>query len=286
MKPFLGIDLTRNKKNEQFNGEEFLIQKPSAALSESLEATTDKAEKTIEKSKLPLPLRILQLICGFAVLLIAGGIINAGVSLAEGYHNAPWLFWTAGICAVLWLILWLCGSHKARHTLETDESTQTFSHLDGVANAVYSELAVPADAKNIDILSFFYKIKDGEIKVQEKGMQVFQYFNPEFKIFTDEEKLYLANLEGKYAFPLSSIVKIHTVKKHIRIAGWNKDEEYNKGFYKQFKLTTDNYGCIHCKQYYILEITHQGDSYGIYIPCYELPTLLYSCAAIAKGDMQ
>lgn len=273
MKPFLGIDLTLNKKNEQFNGDEFLILKPSVTLSESLESSTDKAEKTIEKSKLPLPLRIVQFICGIAALLIAGGILRADVSLAEGYHNAPWLFWIGGICAMLWLILWLCSNHKAKNTLDTDESTQTFSHLDGIVNAVYTELAVPDDAMNIDILSFFYKIKDGEIKVLEKGMQVFQYFNPEFKIFTDEENLYLANLEGKYAFPLSSIVKLHTVKKHIRIAGWNKDEKYNKGIYKQYKLTTDNYGCIHCKQYYILEITHQGDSYGIYIPCYELPVL-------------
>lgn len=273
MKPFLGIDLTLNKKNEQFNGSEFLIQKTSVALSESLEASTDKAEKTIEKSKLPLPFRIAQFVCGIAALLIAGGILKADVSLAEGYHNAPWLFWAAGICAVLWLILWLCGKQKAKSILDTDESTQTFSHLYGVANAVYTELDVPDDAKDVDILSFFYKIKDGEIKVQEKGMQVFQYLNPEFKIFADEENLYLANLEGKYAFPLSSIVKIHTVKKHIRIAGWNKDEKYNKGIYKQFKLTTDNYGCIHCRQYYILEINRQGESYGIYFPSYELPTL-------------
>ena len=41
---------------------------------------------------------------------------------------------------------------------------------DIVANAVYTELSVPDDAKDIDILSFFYKIKDGKIKVQEKGM--------------------------------------------------------------------------------------------------------------------
>ena len=68
-------------------------------------------------------------------------------------------------------------------------------------------------------------------------------------------------------------MKIHTVKKHIRIAGWNKDEEFNKGMYKQYKLTTDNYGCVHCKQYHVLEINHQGESYGIYFPSYELPTL-------------
>ena len=273
MKPFLGIDLTLNKKNEQFNGNEFLVQKPFSALSSALEASTDKAEKTIDTSKLPLPFRIMQFVCGIAALLIAAGILKADVSLAEGYHNAPWLFWTGGICAVVWLILWLWSKQKSKSVLETDESAQTFSHLEGTASAIYKELSVPDDAKNMDILSFFYKIKDGEIKVHEKGMQVFQYFNPEFKIFADEENLYLVNLEGKYAFPLSSIVQIHTVKKHIRIAGWNKDENLNKGIYKQYKLTADSYGCVHCKQYHILEIDHQGESYGIYFPNYELPTV-------------
>ena len=276
MKPFLGIDLTLNKKNDRVNGNEFLVQKPSSALSESLEKLTDKADNTIEKSKLHPLLRVVQFICSFVALLIAGAIMSAlgdGLSFAQGYHNAAWLFWTTGVCAVLWLLLWLCGNHKAKNILETDESTQTFSHLDGIAVAIYADLAVPADAKEIDILSFFYKIKGDKIKVQEKGMQPFQYLNPEFKIFCDEEHLYLANLEGKYAFPLSSIVKIHTVKKNIRIAGWNKDEEFNKGIYKQYKLNTDNFGCIHCKQYHILEIKHQDETYGIYFPNYELPTL-------------
>ncbi|MBP3434766.1 MAG: hypothetical protein J6K62_00335 [Clostridia bacterium] len=273
MKPFLGIDLTLNKENKQFNGNEFLVRKPSSALSKSLEVSTDKAEKIIDKSKLPLPLRIVQFICGIAALFIASGILEADVSLVEGYHNAPGLFWATDICAVIWLILWLCSKKKAKAILDTDESSQTFSHLDSVTNTIYAELTVPDQTKSIDILSFFYKIKKGKIKVQEKGTQLFQYFNPEFKIFTDEENLYLANLEGKYAFPLSAIVKIHTVKKHIRIAGWNKAEKFNQGMYKQYKLTTDNFGCIHCKQYHILEINHQGESYGIYFPSYELPTL-------------
>lgn len=271
MKPFLGIDLTTDKKNEQFNGNEFLVQTPSAALSQSLEVSSEKAEKTVEKAKLPLLFRIVQYICGFGALIIVSGILKADVSLAEGYQNAPGLYWAAGICAVVWLILWTWSKQKSKMVLETDESTQTFSHLDGVANAVYKELSVPDDAKEVDVLFFYYKVKDGSLKVCEKGMQVTQYFNPIFKIFSDAENLYLANLEGKYAFPLSSILSIRTVKKHIRIAGWNKEEKFNKGIYKQYKLTSDNYGCIHCKYYHILELNHNGETWGIYIPCYELP---------------
>ena len=271
MKPFLGIDLTTDKDNEQCNGTEFLVQATSAALANALDASSEKAEKTIEAAKLPLLFRIIQFICGITALLIASGILKADASFAEGYRNAPWLYWTAGICAVIWLILWLLSKQKAKTVLETEESAQTLSHLESTARAIYQELSVPDDAIDIDVLFFFYKIKNGEIKPVEQAFVT--YFNPEFKIFTDEENLYLANLEGKYAFPLSSIVKIHTVKKHIRIAGWNKEVKFNKGIYKQYKLTTDNYGCIHCKQYHILEIHHQGESYGIYFPCYELAAL-------------
>ena len=271
MKPFLGIDLTQNKKNEQLNGSEFLIQGPSSALLSSLLSASEKATDTINRAKLPLPLRIIQYICGITALLFGGGILRSDVSFSEGYHNAPWVFWGAGIGAVIWLILWTWGKLKAKSIMETEESAQTFSHLDGVNNAVYAELGVPGNAKDVDVLSFFYIIKDGNIKVQEKGMQIAQYFSTEFKLFADTENLYLANVDGKYAFPLSAIKTIHTVKKHIRIDAWHKNEAFNKGIYKQYKLTTDQYGCVHCKYYYIIEISHKGETYGIYIPCYELP---------------
>lgn len=269
MKPFLGIDLTIDKKNEQLNGSNFLVQEPSLASSELLNFSMKESDETVEKSKLPLPLRITQFICGIVSLLIISGIARATVSLAEGYQNAPYLFWVAGICAVIWLVLWTWSKQKAKTVLETSESIQTFSDLDKVACTIYDELSVPADAKSVDILSFFYKTKDGNVKMQTKGMQTALCFNPEFRVFADTQNLYLANLDGKYAFPLYSIIAFRTIKKRISIIGWNKEEPFNKGFYKQYKLTVNNYGSVFCKYYHILEISHQGETFGIYIPCYE-----------------
>lgn len=271
MIPFLGIDLTTDKKNEQTNGSEFLIQKTNTSLKRHLESSLKKAIETIDKTQLPLLLLIIEYLCIIVALLIICGILKADVPFSEGYHNAPWLYWTAGICAVIGVILWMWGKYKEKKSTKKEEFTQTFSHLDGVADSIYKELSVPDNAKDVDILSFYYKIKDGTIKVQEKGWQFAKYLNPEFKIFTDTENLYLANLEGKYAISLSSITTIRTVKKHISIDGWNKEEKYNKGIYKQYKLTTNNYGMICCKSYHILEIKHQGETYGVYFPCYELP---------------
>ncbi len=273
MKPFLGIDLTLDKKNEQTNGTEFLVATPSSAMAQSFDNSMNKAEETVESAKLPLVLRIIQTVCGCVGAIFAIGILRAlgEVSIVEAYRNAPWVDWTAGICLAVWGILKIISKVKEKSVMGTEESSRAISNLEMVSKAVYTELAVPDSAKAVDILFFYYKNKDGQIKVQEKGMQITQYFNPEFKIFKDEENLYLANLEGKYAFPLSALTKLHTVKKHIRMLGWNKDEQLNKGIYKQYKLTTDNYGCVHSKYYHILEVAHDGESFGIYFPCYELP---------------
>lgn len=280
MKPFLGIDLTVNKKNEAFNGEEFVVATPDPSLARSLESSSENAEEAIEKSKLPLPVRIGRWICGVLGVLAILGILKAlggedGVSLGEAYQNASWIFWLGGACLVTWALLMLIGLRKQKAVLEADESTQALDHLDRMCKAVFLDLKVPEDAKEVDILSFFYKVKNDEIKVCEKVLQTAPYQNPIFHIFTDSEHLYLANLEGKYAIPLSALKVIRTVKKTIpiRITEWNKDEAYNKGIYKQYKLQEDDYGCIACKTYHILEFEHGTEQWGIYFPCYELPVI-------------
>ncbi len=273
MKPFLAIDLTSDKKNDKINGSEFLVQTPSAGLSESFDNYSEKVENTEKEANLPLFFNIVKWVCAFAAIIFARGVFGADASFSEGYKNAPWAYWIFGISLIAWFVLWVWGKCKSKKVFESDDSMQTISHLECAAYTIYKDLDVPDEAKSIDLLSFFYKIKDGNIKVHQKGLQIPQYFNPEFKIFTDDENLYLANLEGKYAFPWSSIEKVHTVNKHISIDGWHKAEHFQKGIYKQFKLQSDQYGCVHGKNYYIIEIKHPEENFGIYIPNYELPIL-------------
>ena len=275
MKPFLGINLTENKNNNQFNGDEFLVAKPSLALAQSYERSSENANETIEKSKLPLPLRICQWICGITALLFSAGLFRAygqnGTSFEQAYKNAPWIFWIGGGCLLVWLVLKILGSKKQKSILETEESSQSFANLEKNCDAIYSELSIPSDSKEVDILSFYYKEKEDGIKVCEKAMQLSSHFNSIFNIFADSENLYIANLEGKYAFPLTSIKTIHTINKRVRLSNWNKDEQLNSDIYKPYKLVADKFGCVHCKYYHIIEVDLNGESWGIHIPCYELP---------------
>jgi hypothetical protein len=57
MKPFLGINMTGNKKNQEVNGREFLVAKPSRAMQNALDRARGKAKDTDAAAKLPLPLK-------------------------------------------------------------------------------------------------------------------------------------------------------------------------------------------------------------------------------------
>ncbi len=276
MKPFLGFDLTENKKNEQYNGDEFLSVKTSESQLQAFEKAAENGLELVEKAKLPLPFRIIQGICGIGGLLLASGIVRAWgdseeMTFARMYENAPWMFWVCGVCVVVWGILKLMGNKKAKTTIESDEGNLTKSRLDSVINTIYAEMGVPESAPETDILSFGYKLKDGEITAKTRGFEITPYNNLIYRVFSDKDNLCLVNMEGRYEFPISEIKAIRTVKKSIVISDWNKEESPKKGIYKQYKLSVDNQDCVHLKPYHILELEHKGEVWGIYFPCYELP---------------
>lgn len=269
MKPFLGVNITEDKKNTAVNGEELIAQRTSQELLDTLEQAYEKGAALYEKSSLPLIVRIIQWLGGFAALMLVTGLIRADVTISQAYKNAPWLFWLGGAGFIVWLMIFIIAAKKQKKAFSSEESERLETDYESVSRSVYNELGVPSGAKDVDILSFYYKIKDGEPKAVEKSMT--KYINDEYKIFSDGKSLIIANLECKYAIPLSSIKSIKTVKKRIIIPMWNKEEEPKKGEYKQYKLQTDDSGRVSFKHCHILEFEYGEDTWGIYIPPYELP---------------
>lgn len=191
--------------------------------------------------------------------------------LRLAYRNAPGVFWAFGVCLLVWAALRVLGRRKSRQVLETEESERVFARTENSMSAIFDELDVPHDAQEVDVLTFFYKEKGGECRACEKTMQMNTHFNPIFRLFFDDENLYLANLDGKYTFPRVSLRGIRRVNKRIRLESWNKEEPCNQGRYKAYKLSEGDNGLIYCKPYYILELDRAGERWGIYFPCYELP---------------
>jgi len=271
MKPFLGVNITEDKNKEKFNGEEFTVEKPSADYTGSFEKAAENQIELDKKAKLPLPLRIIQGIAGFAGLIILAGIFKSDLELTEAYNNAPVLFWICGICLAVYGVLTLLSKKKAKDTYGSEEGNLTTSRLDRAMDNIFAELRVPETAVQTDILSFVYKVKEGEVVPKTPPLGTTPFNNLIYRAYVQNDRLCLTNLDGRNEFPLEEIKAIRTVKKKIILPDWNKETRPNKGEYKQYKLVTDKNGFVHVKPYHILVIEHNGEEWGIYFPCYELP---------------
>ena len=276
MKPFYAIDLTTDPDNETAHAEEFLVAQPSAGMLNALKEAAEKTDDTVTKAvKPPFLLRMAQWITGaialFALLVLIKLLGEGKELLYQAFRAKPLLFVGGGLCLGLWAALKVLCIRREKALLSSEEGTQTISNLEIACNNIYRALSVPADAKDVEILSFFYKVKKGKMKVCEKPLQLYSHRCYTFKMYVQDEMLCLTCLQGKYAFPLSSLQGIRRVDEKIRIESWSKGESIHSDTYQQYRMTTDRYGCVHSKPHYILELTRGDESWGIYFPCYELP---------------
>ena len=274
MKPIFGIDITLTKKNEIVNGDEFIIKTISKQKMEEFEAKQEDLEKTVEESKLPLWIRIVKSVCGFwgALMLIATIKALGEVNLVQAFQNAPILLVSGIACGLVWVVLHFWSKNKEARILKEQNAEQQVSKIDMDIGAMYDELGVGRNASSVDVLSFRYKVKNGEIVATSVGFQITPYVNFDLKIYVTDDCLCLANVESVYAFKRSELKTIKTVNKRISIPTWNKEEEPTAGAFKQYKLAVNNIGNIFFKPYHILEVEHNGETFGIYFPPYELAT--------------
>ncbi len=276
MKPFIGIDITEDKKNTEFNGKEFVVQETSKALYEAYDKATNEIGDFSKKASMPLWYRIIHKIIGVGALIVSTSLVkivlnNDGIeTIIKVVKEMPWFVLIGVSCWILFGCMTLIARKKIKEIAESDEYNHTQSKAESLSNSIYAELGVPSQAPFVDVLSFQYKIKDGKLKPKSKEAKTVPFINIAFKIHSDGQKLYLTEMESKYAFELSELKRIKIIKERGVVQSWNKDEDFNKGEYKQYKITKNDYG-YYFKHYCILELVHNGEPWEIYFPDYELP---------------
>lgn len=274
MKPLFCVDITENKNNDHLNGcqDGILVQTPSDMLKRSLDRAVEQAQATANRAQLPLLLRVVWGVCGLAALMMALIVLKSvqSISFAQVMRNAGWLVIAAVVCAAVWAVLTVLSRRKEKAVLSSEEAARTTSRLESSQKAIFDELGIPADAAAVDVLLFRYVVRNGQIRPKELAVSA-SYVVAQMQLFADAERLYLADVGGKFAIPRSSLRAIRTVKKRIRFTGWNKDDRPESKRYKPYKLGRNQYGCVICRWYHILELELDGEIYGVYFPPYERP---------------
>ncbi len=271
IKPIFCIDITLNKNNTILNGSEFVTCSASKQKIEEYDNKRENLNQTIEKSKLPLWLRIIKILSGWFSIIVLISCIRAGFKTA--FKNAPSLIIIGVFCGILWTVLHFVSKKKEKQVLKEENAEGQLEELNVDLISIQDELNIPDDAVDIDILSFKYKLKNGEIRPYAHFLQTTPYFNASVKIYAKPEELYVVDIEKVYSFKKTEIKSIIPVNKRISVPTWNKDEDPRKGKFKPYKMTLNNFGNIFFKPYYILEIEKDNQIFGIYFPCYELGTI-------------
>lgn len=270
MKPIFCIDVTFDKNNEIVNGSEFITRTASKQKIKEYENKQEDLEQTVEKSKLPLWLRIIKYLCGLFFLIVLAASVRAGFETA--LKNAPILVMSGALCGILWIILHFVSKVKEKKVLKEENAEQQLKEIYEDFKNIHNELNVPDDAAEVDVLLFKYKMKNGKISPYASGLQTTAYINTRVKMYETNDELHIADLENVYSFAKSELKVITMVNKRISVPTWNKDEDPRRGSFKRYKMTVSNMGDVFFKPYYILEIEHESQIFGIYFPCYELET--------------
>jgi hypothetical protein len=273
MKLFLSNDITDNRANEEFGGNEFIIETVSSESTENLMKASEKADGIILKAGLPRWLTAIEWLAFVVGISLVGGLLDAlsgeeAVTLAHAYNKAPILFWIAAACLAAWLAIFIYGYKKKAEVMKSDEIKSAEQDVGTVLDIIKEELDVPENAVKVDILSCSYRVKNGDIKIKDD-----LFINFEFSLYIEEGRLILADTESKYAIELDKFTTVTPVDKTVYLASWNKEETIKSEKYREYKLREDAVGLVIAKRYYIVEFTSDDELYGICIPNYELPVI-------------
>lgn len=273
MKPFLGINKSESEEASAINGEEFLVIR--AAVSNTDESP-DKEKKSAEKyeSPLPLALRAVKFISGLFTIVFLVLVTRMYMSNAVAILNGLLTVQTVLAATVMFFGIWFSLTMVESHLESKRAANNRAEEIEDEISEEEADEAIelPENSKNVDLLAFNYLIEDGEVRaVMADDESASEYFNCPMDIFADEEKIYIASLDEKYAFDRAWFTAIRKADEKIAIPDWNKDTPPTKGEYKQYGITMDNLGRIIIPSYYVLELEYEGEKWGIYFPSYELP---------------
>ncbi len=267
MKPLFGFDLTNGKKNQTFYADKFLTKEVDNEILQRMDEATSAIESTIEKANVPSALTIIQHLAFFYGILVVGSMLRPDVSFSQAFKNAPVICVTGILSLIPATIIWFYSKMKQRKVYSDENAKAQMETLEKYADEAFENLGVPKDSSSAaDILLFSFKYKDNNVKITSPT-----FINHVYRVYRDGYALCIADVSSLYTFPHETLKTIRKVNKAAFLSTWNKEEPFNKGEYKKYKIERTNIG-IRSKPHYILEIEKDGETYGIYFPCYELPT--------------
>ena len=269
MTNFFGTNITDNKRNTGIDGDIFITRTITEEQSLEIEQSLMEQAGFEKKRELPLLLEIVKTICFVFWLLVLGGMISAGdgePGFAQGYRNAPLLFWIGLLCFLVWLTLFCTEKVRRKKAVNSAAFEHHIETVNALKQKVERSLEIPQDAYEVDVFLERYILKNGEPKHRDFGLVA--YLNLPMSAFVRGGNLCLANMERVWEIPLSSFRSVTLEKKRPNFPYWNKSEPIHSEKYKPYKIARNQPGQYFAR-YYRVEIADPKGEFYLLIPEYD-----------------
>ncbi|QVK19260.1 hypothetical protein KHQ81_06050 [Mycoplasmatota bacterium] len=268
-KILFSVNMTDNENIVQREELYFVSNKIDVSQEHKLQQTLNMKAKQQLKASIPIKLTVIQAIAFFAwvtILAILSGSLTERITIAQAYKNAPVIIGMLPISFIIWLFLFTYERLIRNNVKESPEFEQSVQQVETVKKSCLSQLGVPEDAVQIDIIIFYYEVIAGKIS-RDKTISI-DFINQEKYMYIKDNELFIADLKRVVKIPLNQSTSLEKVNKKIAPM-WNKKEEPAKGEYTKYKIRYDN-GMLNIKPYYIAHIDVGVDVYDLYIPAYDI----------------
>lgn len=275
MENLFGINVTKSKENTIPDGYVFYTDYTPPELREKLYGYYGEYESAARKAALPLFMRLIRFIAIFFLIIALRADIGIlfdwlsgdGISLAEAYHNAPFIFYMEAASLIIVISFGIIEFMLKRKMVNSSEFEELEENSENVIEEIMSYLEIPEDAESIDVLSFKYKIKKGREKRVMSG--IYEHWNMDMYVYVRNGYLYLGDYDSVMEIPLTSFRSAEPVKKRAMLPVWNKEEDYDSENYKPYKITVNNQGSYFVHYYKILICDVKGE-FELFIPNYDM----------------
>ena len=267
-----GMDM-KPENDGKIDGQRFLIRQLDAETAKKQKALDEDFSVHEKKSTLPFWARIVEWACFLFGAICVMGFLKAltNVSFETAWGNGGGILIVGlGLLAVAF-VLYRIEKKKDQTVVKSDDFQRSIQDAAALRKEILEKLNVPADAATVDVFGYPYKEKHGKRK--DAGMMS-KYINVELLLFREKDNLCLADVGSVFAVPLDKIEKIVKINKRAMTTNWNKETAFDKGEYKQYKLTANQYGSLFVKPYYSIRFISEGFEYEILVPCYDIQPFL------------
>ncbi|MDE5548078.1 MAG: hypothetical protein K2J30_03690 [Clostridia bacterium] len=256
------------------DGSVFISRSPESGLAAKKKASDDEAERFMAHAALPKILQIIVLVVFTAgLILLAVGIDVLTDDEFVGDATRPIVLTAVGGgLFAIGLIFFGIGAIQKKRVMGSPAFAYFESEREKLMRELKEALSIPMDAAECDLFACQYKTVRN--KQRRRPYPKNCYVVCKTLAWREGDAFCVFDGDNVYKFPFENFVEIERIVKSVGFYGWNKQEKFNKGKYKPYKIRYNgNSGMYTVKNSFRVRMFRESEEYELLFPAYENETL-------------